>query len=112
MTTTTKLDRHVVALPAGTRVWVKHTEAEIEAMREDDRRAGRWCTDDGETILYPHVGSVHLEADTVVTITRRTKVAWDHWTKKPVRLTEGFASFQHRGVSHTRVVLFQRRRSS
>lgn len=115
MTTTNQeivaLDRNIFALPAGTQVWYVRTAEEVEAMRAADIALGRTMTDDGETILYSDVGSFLLEEDAVVTVLRRTKVAWPTWSRKPKGLTEGFGHFKTKGRYFDRTVLFSRPRN-
>ena len=105
------MKNEVVTLSAGTRVYFVRTPQDIEAERLRDIASGHTMTCDGETILYSSIASATLPRDTSITITKKSKVEWPTWTKKPKRLTEGLlADAVTDSVGQSRwVVLFCRR---
>ena len=90
-------DTVVLHFPAE-RVWIKKTRDELDAEREADKRAGRWCDDGGEPILYgPYKGAPEgCTSMSVVVTSMRGK--WEHWRNKPKFLRTGWCAFLEREV--------------
>jgi hypothetical protein len=106
-----KMKTDTMTLNAGTTVWYLRNPEDIEAQRARDIANGRTMTDDGETILYSKVGSFRLKEDTIIIVTKRSKIEWPTWSRKPKHLTEGLiptSVIPPGAVTAYNKVLFQR----
>lgn len=77
-------------------IWVPRTPEEFQALRDADAKAGRWCDDAGETILYDQCGgwnSFPEEEQLEVTVTslRPKNVRSMFWGRPPTYLIEAVA---------------------
>lgn len=77
---------------AGTWFWYIRTQEELDQMAARDRESGDVLDAAGEPRLYAKVGSRMFKEATIVAVTRRRKVPWPHWTRKPKYLVEGLAT--------------------
>lgn len=73
------------------KVWIPRTPEEMNALREADARAGRWCDEGGEPILYgPYTGWPEGAEVLGVEVTKTRKITWTHYAcNKPKNLVEG-----------------------
>lgn len=82
-------------------LYFKRTEAEIQALRDADAKAGRWHDDGGEPILYgPYSGwSLLGDDDTVeVVMTSKRPKGWLGYGRRPKGLCGGFCPKLNRPV--------------
>lgn len=87
--------------PLYSNVWLKMTPEELQALRDQDKVAGRWCDDGGEPILYgTYMGWPEgFKVMMLVVTSRRPK--WEGHRRRPTNLRAGFS------VELNREVLFQ-----
>ena len=101
---------NTMALAAGTKVWFIRTPEELAEMERRDVESGNRLDSAGEPRLYSQVGQTTLTEDTIVLVTKRSKVEWPTWHRKPKHLTEGIItpSLVPRGqlgaTPHTRIL--------
>lgn len=80
-------------------VWIKRTEAEFQALRDNDAAAGRWHDSGGEPIIYgPYSGwSFEMPEHLVVTVTA-LRPKWLGWNRRPKGLRAGFSAELNREI--------------
>lgn len=71
-------------------IWIKRTEADIAALQEADRKAGRWCDDGGEPILYGPFKSWPEDAHQLPIVVTSMRGQWQGWHRKPKGLRTGW----------------------
>ncbi len=82
-------------------IWTIRTPDELQALRDADTKAGRWCDDGGEPILYgPYNGWPENLMELTLTVTT-CRPDWLGYRKRPKGLREGYST------TLQRVVLFR-----
>lgn len=95
----------VIILPAGTDVWWTKSPQEIEAEYQRNAASGRFLDSAGESILVSSVSHQRLQTPTFALVTKLRDVSWDHWTRRPKRLTEALITNADGTIKY---VLFRR----
>ena len=82
------------------RAYLVRTEREIKALHDADARAGRWCDDGGEPIMYGNISAVHDRVIKVTVTSLRVKPGlWNAWSSsKPKFLRTGWCEELKRDV--------------
>jgi hypothetical protein len=92
-----KVDQKIVLPTRAVKIWVIKTETDLAQEREQDRKAGRYHDDGGESILYAPFTCATSEEIGEVEVTSK-KPSWNHWRKKPSFLIGGFSKKLNREV--------------
>lgn len=94
----------IVVLRAYTSAWYRRSDEELAVAEARDVAAGRYTDDGGEPLLYSRMGSIYIEQDVAVFVTRLKGLEWDTWWRRPKGLVEGLATIG--GIP--RYILFKR----
>jgi hypothetical protein len=95
-----------VTLTRSTNIYIPRTKEELDALRREDVKAGRYCDSAGEPILYgPYSGWGCKDLERVESIEVQVtglRGEWKHWHRKPKGLTVAFCTTLNREILFTR----------